>query len=192
MRQSSPALHKLCAAYHFDLVLIDGNEYTGWAEFNRVRTECRPTYLALHDTQTLKTQKIEEYLNTHHDEYQLYLRKYATQSMQPACQLVGCRAEGTFVPNSAGWSIYKRVETAADHAPPPAAADASIGGAPATDSPPADSAEGPLPAAQARATASVAAAHAVARRRAAISRFSTACDANLQSSSAVRAARRGT
>ena len=142
MRQSSPALHKLCAAYHFDLVLIDGNEYTGWAEFNRVRTECRPTYLALHDTQTLKTQKIEEYLNTHHDEYQLYLRKYATQSMQPACQLVGCRAEGTFVPNSAGWSIYKRVETAADHAPPPAAADASIGGAPATDSPsPADSAE---------------------------------------------------
>jgi hypothetical protein len=68
MRQSAPQLHRFCQAYHFELVLIDGNEYTGWAEFNRVRTECKPRYLALHDTQTLKTAKIEEYLGTHTDE----------------------------------------------------------------------------------------------------------------------------
>lgn len=112
MRRSAPQLHRFCAAYHFELVLIDGNEYTGWAEFNRVRTECRPKYLALHDTQTLKTQKIEEYLRTHTDEYQLYLRKYNTHDTRPACELVGCKPEGAFLPNSAGWSIYKRVEGA--------------------------------------------------------------------------------
>ena len=43
MRRSVPQLHKFCTAYQFDLVLIDGNEYTGWAEFNRVRTWCKPT-----------------------------------------------------------------------------------------------------------------------------------------------------
>ena len=112
MQRSTPQLRRFCAVYHFDLVLIDGNEYTGWAEFNRVRTECKPTYLALHDTQTLKTQKIEEYLNKNSDEYQLFLRKYATQSMRPACELVGCKTEQQFIPNSAGWSIYKRVDGA--------------------------------------------------------------------------------
>lgn len=110
MRRSVPQLHKFCSAYQFDLVLIDGNEYTGWAEFNRVRTECKPTYLALHDTQTLKTQKIEAYLAKNTDEYRIFLRKHQTQSMRPACELVGCKAEETFLPNSAGWSIYKRVE----------------------------------------------------------------------------------
>ena len=29
MRKSVPQLHRLCGRYHFDLVLIDGNEYTG-------------------------------------------------------------------------------------------------------------------------------------------------------------------
>ena len=110
MRRSAPQLHRFCQAYHFELVLIDGNEYTGWAEFNRVRTECRPKYLALHDTQTLKTQKIEAYLATNTDEYQLFLRKHGTQDMRPACDLVGCKPESAFLPNSAGWSIYKRVE----------------------------------------------------------------------------------
>ena len=56
-------------------MLIDGNEYTGWAEFNHVRSECQPKYLALHDTNTLKTAKIEAYLNTHHDEYEIFLKK---------------------------------------------------------------------------------------------------------------------
>lgn len=109
MRKSAPQLRRFCAAYKFELVLIDGNEYTGWAEFSRVKNECKPIYLALHDTQTLKTQKIEEYLGTHTDEYVLFLRKYATESMTPACELVGCKPESQFIPNSAGWSIYKRV-----------------------------------------------------------------------------------
>jgi hypothetical protein len=102
MRKSVPQLHRLCSRYHFDLVLIDGNEYTGWAEFLRVRKECQPTYLALHDTQTLKTHRIEEYLSSHTDEYSLFLRKHATHTMRPACELVGCREEGSFLPNSAG------------------------------------------------------------------------------------------
>ena len=110
MRRSTPQLHRLCAAYQFELVLIDGNEYTGWAEFNRVRTECKPMYLALHDTQTLKTQKIEEYLNANQDEYKIFLRKYSTHSMHPACELIGCKSEQQFLPNSAGWSIYQRVD----------------------------------------------------------------------------------
>jgi len=33
---------------HFDFVLIDGNEYTGWAEFNRVRNECTPRYIHIY------------------------------------------------------------------------------------------------------------------------------------------------
>jgi len=127
MRKSTPMVHRFCAAYQFELVLIDGNEYTGWAEFNRVRTECKPLYLALHDTQTLKTHKIEEYLSANHDEYVLYLRKYATHTMRPACELVGCKEEGSFLPNAAGWSIYKRVDATADGsaAPPVAAAQAT-------------------------------------------------------------------
>ena len=110
MRKSAPQLRRFCAAYHFDLVLIDGNEYTGWAEFQRTRSECKPTYLALHDTQTLKTQKIEEYLAKNTDEYQVFLRKYGTHTMKPACDLVGCKPEGAFLPNSVGWTIYKRVQ----------------------------------------------------------------------------------
>jgi hypothetical protein len=30
--------------------------------------------------------------------------------MRPACELVGCKPESQFIPNSAGWSIYKRVD----------------------------------------------------------------------------------
>ena len=66
--------------------------------------------LCLHDTQTLKTQKIEEYLAKNTDEYQVFLRKYGTHTMKPACDLVGCKPEGAFLPNSAGWTIYKRVQ----------------------------------------------------------------------------------
>ena len=109
MRRSTPQLHRFCGVYHFDLVLIDGNEYTGWAEFNRVRAECRPRWLALHDTQTLKTLKIEQYLAEHTDEYELYLKKANSHTQRPGCELIGCKPEATFVANSAGWSIYKRV-----------------------------------------------------------------------------------
>ena len=107
MRKSKPQLRRLCAKVAFDLVLIDGNEYTGWGEFERVRDECKPRYVALHDTGTLKTAKVEAYLETHTDEYRLLLRKGETDA-SPACDLVGCLPEGLFAPNEAGWAIYQR------------------------------------------------------------------------------------
>ena len=107
MRKSKPQLRRLCAKVAFDLILIDGNEYTGWGEIERVRDECRPRYVALHDTGTLKTAKVEAYLETHTDEYRLLLRKGETDA-SPACDLVGCLPEGLFAPNEAGWAIYQR------------------------------------------------------------------------------------
>ena len=80
---------------------------SGWGEFERVRDECRPRYVALHDTGTLKTAKVEAYLETHTDEYRLLLRKGETDA-SPACDLVGCLPEGLFAPNEAGWAIYQR------------------------------------------------------------------------------------
>ena len=73
----------------------------------RVRDECRPRYVALHDTGTLKTAKVEAYLETHTDEYRLLLRKGETDA-SPACDLVGCLPEALFAPNEAGWAIYQR------------------------------------------------------------------------------------
>jgi len=61
-KKARPMLRALCDAYDFDLVLIDGNEYTGLAEFDIVDRQCRPRYLALHDTGTLKTRHVEEIL----------------------------------------------------------------------------------------------------------------------------------
>jgi len=112
MQQATPMLSALCANYTFDLVLIDGNEYTGWAEFNHVRQECKPKYLALHDTQTLKTSKIEAYLASNKDEYVLLANKGMSPAEKPQCEVIGCRPERSFRPNSAGWSIYQRVATA--------------------------------------------------------------------------------
>ena len=50
-------------------MLIDGNEYTGLAEFEIVVQVCRPTYLALHDTGTLKTRRVEELLSDNADRW---------------------------------------------------------------------------------------------------------------------------
>jgi hypothetical protein len=61
-KTARPMLRALCDAYDFDLVLIDGNEYTGLAEFEVVSRACRPRYLALHDTGTLKTRHVEQIL----------------------------------------------------------------------------------------------------------------------------------
>ena len=46
---------------------------------------------------------------------------HATQQ-PPACELVGCKPESAFVPNSAGWSIYKRVPSDTDGGAPAASA----------------------------------------------------------------------
>lgn len=108
MQKFTPKLSELCRDIRFGLVLIDGNEYTGWAEFNKVRSECRPRYIALHDTQTLKTHRIEEFLEKNQSEYKLLLRKDETAS-GASCGLVGCKGEASFVPNSAGWAIYEKV-----------------------------------------------------------------------------------
>ena len=62
MAQGKPLLRKLCKTLKFQFVLIDGNEYTGWGEFQIVRDVCKPHYLALHDCKTLKTRKVEKYL----------------------------------------------------------------------------------------------------------------------------------
>jgi hypothetical protein len=62
-KTAEPMLRALCGAYDFDLVLIDGNEYTGLAEFDIISRECRPRYLALHDTGTLKTRHVEQILS---------------------------------------------------------------------------------------------------------------------------------
>ena len=43
-------LEPLCATYDFDLVLIDGNEYTGFAEYEIVVRVCQPRFLALQCT----------------------------------------------------------------------------------------------------------------------------------------------
>jgi hypothetical protein len=62
-------LPQLCSSYDFDVVLLDGNEYTGWAEFEVVRDVCKPRFLALHDCSTLKTEKVEAYLAANVDKW---------------------------------------------------------------------------------------------------------------------------
>ncbi|EFC48261.1 glycosyl transferase [Naegleria gruberi] len=59
-KKNIPWLMPLCLATRFDAVLIDGNEYTGWAEYEIVNDHCKPKYLMLHDVGTLKTNKIEK------------------------------------------------------------------------------------------------------------------------------------
>lgn len=68
-----------------------------------MRDECKPRFVALHDTGTLKT----AYLEASTDVYRLLLRKGETDT-SPACELVGCRAEWDFNHNDAGWAIYER------------------------------------------------------------------------------------
>ena len=68
---SSPRLlPALCAAYDFDVVLLDGNEYTGKAEFAVVAALCKPHFLALHDCGTLKTRWVEAHLAERPSEWQ--------------------------------------------------------------------------------------------------------------------------
>lgn len=107
MKRSKPQLRRLCAKVAFDLILIDGNEFTGWGEFERVRDECKPRFIALHDTGTLKTATVESYLEAHTNVYRLLLRKGETDT-SPVCELTGCRAEWDFYPNEASWAIYQR------------------------------------------------------------------------------------
>lgn len=51
-KKSIPWLYPLCLAYRFDAVLIDGNECTGWAEYQIIDRYCKPKYLMLHDVGT--------------------------------------------------------------------------------------------------------------------------------------------
>ena len=86
-KQTTPMLETLCKTYDFDLVLIDGNEYTGSAEFEIVSRQCRPRYLALHDTGTLKTRRVEVILGTSNK------WKKISSGM-----------------DAAGWAVYKSVQ----------------------------------------------------------------------------------
>lgn len=69
--QHEPILEPLCKSFRFDAVLIDGNEYTGYAEFKIIDSICKPKYLMLHDVGTLKTKKISVELNKNPQKYQL-------------------------------------------------------------------------------------------------------------------------
>jgi len=71
MQNNAPQLETYCRQLSPDVVLIDGNEYTGWGEFQVVMEACRPKYLALHDTGTLKTAKVEAYIQTHPAQFKL-------------------------------------------------------------------------------------------------------------------------
>ena len=85
MQSQTPQLASFCDRLRPDVVLIDGNEYTGWGEFNVAIQRCKPKWLALHDTGTLKTQKVEVYINEHPDVFIL-------------------ESKGT---DGASWSIYR-------------------------------------------------------------------------------------
>lgn len=87
-KQYEPMLKPLCLAYNFDFVLIDGNEYTGWAEFEIVDQICEPKYMALHDMGTLKTSKIQTFIANEKSKWKLI-------------------KSGT---DAAKWGIYKNVE----------------------------------------------------------------------------------
>ena len=71
MQKMDPKLRDICKSVSPDVVLIDGNEYTGWAEFIIVMKFCNPKWLALHDYGTLKTKKVEEFLSSAPSIYEL-------------------------------------------------------------------------------------------------------------------------
>lgn len=66
-----PMLEPLCKNHKFDVVLIDGNEYSGWAEFLIVKDYCKPKYLALHDVGSLKTMKISKFIKKNPEQFKL-------------------------------------------------------------------------------------------------------------------------
>eukprot|EP00030_Apusomonadida_sp_AF-17_P007400 a841170_55.p1 GENE.a841170_55~~a841170_55.p1 ORF type:complete len:260 (+),score=83.12 a841170_55:57-782(+) len=80
-----PMLEVLCKNHEFQMVLIDGNEYTAYAEYEIVRDVCRPHFIALHDVGTLKTRRID-----------------AEMSASPTWKQI---ASGK---DSAQWKIYER------------------------------------------------------------------------------------
>ena len=86
-REVTPLLKQLCSTYDFDFVLIDGNEYTGLAEYEIVDQVCQPLYLALHDTATLKTRRVEQLLALSSDRWSKI-------------------SSGV---DAAGWAVYKSV-----------------------------------------------------------------------------------
>ena len=63
MSKATPKLEKFCNFIRPDVVLVDGNEYTGWSEFKVAMNSCRPRYIALHDTGTFKTKKVEKFIH---------------------------------------------------------------------------------------------------------------------------------
>ena len=71
MTKETPRLKAVCTELEPDVVLIDGNEYTGWGEFQVTMETCRPRFLALHDTGSLKTHKIEAFIHAHPQSFSL-------------------------------------------------------------------------------------------------------------------------
>ena len=81
MGQSAGRLEEVCRSLDddpepsrgaIDVALIDGNEYTGLAEFKIFHSACRPRFLALHDTGTLKTRAVEKWIEENPGNYELW------------------------------------------------------------------------------------------------------------------------
>ena len=71
MENNLPQLEEFCRQLSPDVVLIDGNEYTGWGEFQITMEACRPSYIALHDTGTLKTFEVEKFIQGNPTKFEL-------------------------------------------------------------------------------------------------------------------------
>ena len=52
--QRTPLLEPLCHAFDFDLVVLDGGQYTGNAELNISLSACDPSFIAMDDTNVEK------------------------------------------------------------------------------------------------------------------------------------------
>ncbi len=87
LQNNEPQLDKLCQQFEFQFILIDGNEFSGWGEFQIIERYCKPKYLALHDTSSLKTERIENELRKDSSPYKII-------------------SKGK---DAVGWAVYKRV-----------------------------------------------------------------------------------
>jgi hypothetical protein len=64
VRESVPMMKPLCLANQFDLILLDGSEFTRHAEFKIVEKNCKPKYVAINDLGSIaSTKKIQSKLD---------------------------------------------------------------------------------------------------------------------------------
>jgi hypothetical protein len=81
-----PLLKPLCLEKEFDAILLDGGEFCGPIEFQITMDECRPRYIALHDTNTFKNKWARRVLMNTTSDYEMIADDNA----------------------SVGWSLFRR------------------------------------------------------------------------------------